>query len=90
MLLTACRNLQPVPLAYLTARAHGLHEEAEEIWAATGLPTEEQPQVPEGTLNLPPQPISKVCGPLVTCGLAHCCGAHVQASLPLRYPPHRT
>jgi len=61
MLLVVCCTFQPpVPLAYLTARAHGLHEEAEEIWAAAGLPAEEQPQVPEGTLNLPPLPISQV------------------------------
>lgn len=89
MLLTVCRYLQVVPLAYLTARAHGLHE-AEEIWVTTGLPAEEQPQIPEGTLNLPPLPISKVCGPLLTCDLARCCDTHVQASLPVRYPPHRT
>ena len=47
-------------LAYHTARVHGLHEEADEIWLATGLPEEQKPVVEDGLLLLPPIPISKV------------------------------
>ena len=53
--------MHTVPLAYYTARTHGLNEEADEIWAATGQPAEEMPAVAEGQLLLPPIPISKVC-----------------------------
>ena len=50
----------PVPLAFITARAHGLHEEADAIWASTGLPVEQMPTVPEGQLLQPLIPIAKV------------------------------
>jgi hypothetical protein len=49
-----------VALAYHLARTHGLHEEANEIWAATGQPAEEMPAAREGRLLLPPVPIAKV------------------------------
>jgi coatomer protein complex subunit alpha (xenin) len=47
-----------VPLAYLTARSHGLMEEAESILASTGLTTDDISDLPAaGQLLKPPMPI---------------------------------
>ena len=48
-----------LPLAYVAAATHGLHEEAERIGQALG---DDLPDLPETSqLLLPPTPILKVC-----------------------------
>lgn len=52
------------PLAYMTAKTHGLHEKAQEILAAAGK-TEEEIQVPTETAELPklPQTVNRLEDP---------------------------
>ncbi|RGB25538.1 coatomer WD associated region-domain-containing protein [Rhizophagus diaphanus] len=52
------KEVGQLPLAYLTARSHGLMEEAESILASTGLTTDDISDLPAtGQLLKPPMPI---------------------------------
>jgi len=49
------------PLAYVTARTHGMHDIADEILATAGLTLEDVADLPtQGSLLVPPRPIMRV------------------------------
>ncbi|KAG0224121.1 hypothetical protein BGX31_008182 [Mortierella sp. GBA43] len=55
------REVGQEPLAYLTAKTHGMHEIAEEILESSGLTPEDVADLPtQGTLLVPPRPLMRV------------------------------
>ncbi|KAG0326510.1 hypothetical protein BG004_002959, partial [Podila humilis] len=55
------REVGQAPLAYMTARTHGMHDVAEEILESSGLTPEDVADLPtQGTLLVPPQPLMRV------------------------------
>ncbi|KAK3810656.1 MAG: coatomer protein alpha subunit [Linnemannia elongata] len=55
------REVGQTPLAYMTAKTHGMHEVADEILESAGLTPEDVADLPtQGTLLVPPRPLMRV------------------------------